>query len=368
MVVHYCLLSITNGHGRLLDMPPRQIDSLSDFARRLKALSFVKTVTIRSGVDELGDGLLDLETTEGHYQFVLEVKRSFLDQSVVSGTIIRAQRLRRKDRKLLLFAPYVPPPTADRLIDNNIAFADLAGNMHLDLGGRFHWTVVGRTRSRRQLKPETFQLTPTSVRLLFTMAARPESAGWTVRQLAEASGVGKSTVSNIRAHLEREARLQRIRGHYQAEDPTRLRDQLLAGYHQLLRPKSLIGRFEAAEAERPEGFLGQLTKVSNAMQICSSVTGTVAARMLSPFYEGPGLQVFLESLPDPLRRELKMLPDEHGSIVILEARGELPFWEVRQGITLAHPWLIFAELMTNPDPRAHEAAELLYEEFLRKDR
>ena len=40
------------------------------------------------------------------------------------------------------------------------------------------------------------------------------------------------------------------------------------------------------------------------------------------------------------------------------------FWRTVDAVPLAHPWLIYAELMFEPDPRAHEAAAELRQEYL----
>ena len=40
------------------------------------------------------------------------------------------------------------------------------------------------------------------------------------------------------------------------------------------------------------------------------------------------------------------------------------FWRDVGKLTVAHPWLIYAELMNSEDPRSHEAAEELRREFL----
>jgi hypothetical protein len=60
---------------------------------------------------------------------------------------------------------------------------------------------------------------------------------------------------------------------------------------------------------------------------------------------------------------LRLLPDRDGPITLLKAFGEIVYWRTADHTNVAHPWLIYAELMAEPDPRAHEAAEELRKEF-----
>ena len=74
---------------------------------------------------------------------------------------------------------------------------------------------------------------------------------------------------------------------------------------------------------------------------------------------------FINTFSDTTIRHLRLVPDVRGPISLLRPFGTVPYWKEVGGKTLAHPWLIYAELMHSPDPRAHEAAEELKGKFLR---
>jgi hypothetical protein len=63
-----------------------------------------------------------------------------------------------------------------------------------------------------------------------------------------------------------------------------------------------------------------------------------------------------------------VLPDKNGPLILLRALGTVPFWKKIRRNIIAHPWLIYCELMYSSDPRAHEAAKQLKAEFLTSDR
>ena len=65
-----------------------------------------------------------------------------------------------------------------------------------------------------------------------------------------------------------------------------------------------------------------------------------------------------------IQRQLRLLPDRQGPLVLMRAFGEVVFGEEVSSIRLARRWLIYAELLNAEDPRAHEAAVEFRREFL----
>ena len=82
------------------------------------------------------------------------------------------------------------------------------------------------------------------------------------------------------------------------------------------------------------------------------------------FYQGTEAPIFLTEWNSEIQKCLRLLPDRNGPVTVLRAFGEPVFWRTIGALTVAHPWLIYAELMHSEDPRAHEAAEELRREFL----
>lgn len=82
----------------------------------------------------------------------------------------------------------------------------------------------------------------------FALAAQPESADWTVRRLADVSGVSKSNSAKIRQQLLAEGLLGPGKEGLAIRDSKELEQQLLRGYEQVLRPKILVDRFRAQES------------------------------------------------------------------------------------------------------------------------
>jgi|SRR5688572_1261228 len=334
------------------------------YLNKIRALEFVKDARLtpfpRSSHGSADRGVR-IRTPKGTYAFTVETKSSYLDRSTLNATISHANALSRTSHHpVLLLARYIPRPSGEKLVEAGVNFVDLAGNMHLSLDNNYVRTVLGNKEVRGY---SDRILTPSRVQLLFAFAAQPESVNWSVRRLSDLSGVSKSNVAKLRQQLLMEGLLISSKRNVTVQDAKELEQQLLRGYEQVLRPKILIGRFRAQESME-ELLLKKFKQVSKESSVIWSLTGGPAAFLLQRYYRGVELPLFVNVLPDTVQRDLRMLPDKAGPIIVMRSFGPLTHWKTVQGTAVAHPWLIFTELMRSQDPRAHEAAVQLKTELL----
>jgi hypothetical protein len=334
---------------------------------KIRALDFVKDLRYAKSANQgdiEADGILRMRTPKGTFAFLVERKNSYLDRVLLNAFIAQAKYHAQKTHEpLLLFARYVPRPSADRLIDSGINFVDRAGNMHLVLGQNYTRTIVGNKEGSTEKEEKS--LTPAKVQLLFTFAATDEARNWTVRQLAGASGLSKSHIAQVRQQLAKEGILRRVGDAHELSREPKVEEYLVRGYEQVLRPKLVFNRFRSEESS-PEKALDKMKPILDELSIKWSVTGGLAAYALQRFYKGTELALFLDFFSDQAERQLRLLPDINGPITLLRGLGKVAYWRELKGITLAHPWLIYSELMRSSDPRAHEAATELKGEFLNR--
>ncbi len=342
-------------------MPGREQTSRI-YLDKISSLSFIRRHQLARPGRRNGNSSLALWTPKGKFTFLVEQKGSYWDRSSLNAFISQAKHLTRIHREpLLLFARYVPEPSAGQLISAGINFVDQVGNMHLSLGDSYVRTVIGR--KEKHAHRERSAITPAMIQLLFAFAIYRDAGTWTVRQLADASGVGKSSVAKIRQQLIDQGFLRPFRGHVQVANAETLEDELLRGYGSVLRPKLLIGRFRAAQSDR-EKLTKNIDELAHALSIRWSLTGSAAAYELQHFYQGPDVAVFVEPFSEQFSRALRIIPEASGPLVLLRSIGTLAQWKEVGQKPLAHPWLIYSELMYSADPRAHEAAQEIKREFL----
>jgi hypothetical protein len=293
--------------------------------------------------------LLEITTPRGKHRLPLIVKRSYLDRSTVNAG----------NGEPLLLAPYLAVPTAKSFIDAGISFADEVGNIHLALGDEYNWTVIGEHKPPKP--PESERMTPAAVQLLFQFATNPESANWTVRDLAAAVGLSKSKVAELRLQFAHKGIFSAKKGETFPGVTRELGDRLISGYSQILRPKLVLGRYRYREPT-VDRFVARLSHEAAAQKIPYALTGGPAADAMQHFYRGSEVPVFLDV---KWHRSLHLLPDRTGPVVLLKPFGSLVYWREFDGKMAAPPWMVYAELLTANDPRAREAAEELRREFLK---
>lgn len=337
---------------------------LDEFLKTLKQLPFVREVRVderEQGVKQ--DAVLTiLDPEKRRFEFSSEIKRSYLDRPLANAVIARAQRaLEQGGRRVLLLARYVPSPTAERLMAAGVNFVDLVGNMHLELGTRYGRTISGRTEEKRSR--EHLGMTGAQLQLQFLFATYPEAGSWPVREIAAKAGVSKSKAAEVRHQMVETGAFDRQASGYRFSLSRLSEELLLTGYSQILRPKLLVGRFQSSFQDADQ-FVAHLSSASRGRPHQFALTGGPAANALKPYYRGPGTPLFAADTTPETRRLLRLLPDREGPITILRAFGELVFWRSINSVTVAPPWLIYAELMQSPDPRAHEAADEFRQEFI----
>jgi hypothetical protein len=339
---------------------------------QIRAVPFVRRLRLVPGEshhDSDYDCTLEITTPGGEYRFSVIRKRSYLDRSLVNALIGRIQR-ERKPKKAqqgrtsfpaLVFAPYIPAPTAKNFIDAGISFADEVGNIHLALGDKYNWTFIGERKQANA--PESERITPAAVQLLFQFATTPNSVKWTVRDLASAAGISKSKVAQLRARFVHDRLLIPLDGEERFQITPALKESLVFGYSHVLRPKILLGRNRHAD-KTTEEFLTRLAHTAAGNKVSYALTGGPAADALLHIYRTPDVPLFASANDMATLRNFRLMPDREGPVTLLRAFAPLVYWRDVEGKTVAPPWLIYAELLTGVEDRDREVAEDLRQKLL----
>jgi hypothetical protein len=335
----------------------------SETLRQLRSLDFINKADFHPARAQQWDGVLVMDAAGKKYEFLVEVKRSYLDRSTLNAVIAHLIRSAKVEKKLpLLVARYIPRPSAERLLEAGINFVDGAGHIHLKLGKSFERTIVGQPETSKIDKPSS--LSATNVKALFAFAANPIADKWTVRRLAEVAGISKSRAAQVRQQLMNDGLLRLHDGRIAfVED--KAKDVLLQGYGRVLRPSLLVNRFRSQE-QNSGRFIGQLGDVLKETNTPWALTGGPAADILTHFYRGEETPIFIGDSTPAVLKKLRLMPDRDGTVILLKGFGQVTYWKAVDGKMLAHPWLIYCELMHSSDPRAHEAAAELEETILRR--
>ena len=116
-----------------------------------------------------GANVVDVRTAAGTDRYVIETRRR-ITSGVVPALLSHLEQLRaERPEPPLLLSDYVSPATAVQLQKRGVAYADAAGDAHLD--GRAAFVHIQGQRPQR--KAHTKGLTATDLTLVFAILSRP---------------------------------------------------------------------------------------------------------------------------------------------------------------------------------------------------
>jgi len=335
----------------------------------LRALEAIKNIDLKerkTGLPPGADAKLVLCTNAGQLAYVVEVKRTVAP----AGLEHLLQQLERygqgtKARPLLL-TDYVSPKLAERLIYAGVNFADAAGNVYLNWPGKLHIQIQGR-KQRQIAEAKSERLTqPSGLRILYALLTRPAENWGTYRDIAKASGVALGSIAVVMRELKAKGYLvQEGRDEWRLTQKRKLLDLWVEGYGGRLRPNLLIGRYQPGEANL-EQTLRVLGSELEDKKISWAITGGFAADILTRHFRGEQLSFFAQDWPLDVTRRLKWLPSNRGPVTVLRKFSPLVTFNVEtpRSQPVAHPLLVYAELIFQGRERELETAKILYDKYL----
>jgi hypothetical protein len=315
---------------------------MRNYQSHLEALPFVVKATLEHGE-------VRLRTPRGERRLSTKLVSTELSYQLVDGVLMRAGK-----KPWILLALHVSRPMGEKLRARGVNYCDLAGNLHVRLGASYVALIEGRAAAK---PAEPSGLTHNDYRVLFALLVDEDLLAASVRVLSEASGVSKSSVSRCLARLEAKRMLVRGEPGSVRSQRDELIDQFVHGYVATLRPRLLIGTYRPAE--NPKVLDKKLAHRLGALKW--GWGGDAGAYRLVEHYRSQRTAVHLEADPGDLPKRLKALPSRDGVLAVLGIPGPLALGGASE---LAHPLLIYAELLASGDPRSREQAAMLLPEHV----
>ncbi len=286
------------------------------------------------------------------YKFLAEIKKGV----TTSTAHLVARRLMEvapeKKAALLLITDYVSERVGEMLRGMDVQYLDAAGNAHLHAGG-VHIFIEGKKRAetgRTRTGGDPFGWA--GLKVVFTLLCAEELRNAAYRDIAKAAGVALGTVGGVLTELERRKFLMRFRGGAKLRNPKELVQVWVTAYIEKLRPKLLLGRFEAIEG------LDTHEAIRNG-----ALLGAETGAMWLQKYLKPGIDtLYITGSTAELFAPLRLRKKPEGSLELRRQFWEFEYPERKLGIT--PPLLMYADLIAVGDPRTIEAEEMIYDEYL----
>jgi hypothetical protein len=344
-------------------------DTLEICLANLRALQAIKHIDLKERETRLppgADAKLVLRTIAGQLAYVVEVKRTVPP----AGLEHLLQQLERygqgtKTRPLLL-TDYISPKLAERLIGAGVNFADTAGNVYLNWPGKLHIQIQGK-KPTQIAEAKSERLTqPSGLRILYALLTQPGENWGTYRDIAKAAGVALGSIALVMRGLKEKGYLiEEGRDEWRLTQKRKLLDLWVEGYAARLRPHLLIGRYQPSDAHL-EQTLRVIGSELEERKFSWALTGGFAADIMTHHFRGEQLSFFTQEWSLDLTRRLKWLPSDRGPVSVLRKFSPLVAFnlETRRSEPVAHPLLVYAELIFQGRERELETAKIVYDKFL----
>ncbi|MCY7387240.1 MAG: hypothetical protein LH481_04120 [Burkholderiales bacterium] len=257
----------------------------------------------------------------------------------------------------MLFADYVTPQIAEILKAQNIAFADAVGNAYINRPTCYIY-IKGEKPTEGAYAPKqigrAFQ--GGGLRVLFALMCNRGLVNETYRAIAKAAGVAHGTVGWVMAELPGLGFVGDIADKRRLLQPERLLQQWVEAYARKLRPKLVVGRYQAADNE--------WQKTIDPIKYGAVWGGENAAAKLTNILRPEITTLYIRNAEPgqlhALMHAARLRPDAAGNVEVVNR-----FWEFEQDAPeLAPHILVYADLLATGDARCIEAARELHGEIV----
>lgn len=336
----------------------KQIDNLP-------AVKKVKVLNKQLKKDKIfSDAIIDVYTETEKERLQIEIKNIIKRPLPVH----LAHRKYNKKNKLLLMATYINPSIAEDLQNNHINFIDTQGNAYIYISDTFFVERIGR-KPDDKVKPKLPSVFHTKgMQLLFIILTVKGALNQTVRKLAQMAGISKDrAASGIHDLVNKDYIYKDNKNKYHFINKKNLLEHWLISYGERLRPKLVLDTFMIKPS-----FQNDVEEIIKKSFINKSqdyaLTGGVASDVLSPYYRGPTVEIFINpEMQKFVQKNLNLIPAMNPNVTLLKMFSPKIIFEEYKKYSVAHPLLIYAELLYKNSDRARETAERIYNQYLQKD-
>lgn len=302
---------------------------------------------------------LDVKSEEKIYTINGESVLVAFKNEVRPHNIFLFEKTRSKELSVLVASKYITPKAKKALKAKNINYIDSFGNAFLNLDNLKLYIEKNNGKPVYNQYSEVF--TQSGGQILFHLLQNPELINATYRQLADISKVSLGSVSKMVNGLLNEV--------FAVKNDTEKR-------YQLVRLEELLEKWIDVLNQKvlPAYKLGNYTFSKNRFEIIESDPefetrwgGESGAAMLTNYLRPEKYTLFTNRPKQDLIKNYRLLPKEDGEINVYH-----PFWKLgscssdyEDSNVVAHPLLIYAELIYSGNDRNIETAKIIFDEYIK---
>jgi hypothetical protein len=294
------------------------------------------------------DAVLKMTIQQMELKFYAEIK------STVNSSLIGILMHHKNDfpHAQLLVSNYINPLMAEKLKENDINFIDVAGNAYINAHPVFIFVKGNKPRKSLVAPSKGKAFTQSGLKMIYALLCDEILLNRSYREIASASNIALGTVGQVIENLKELGFIidMGARGKKLTNNDV-LFNRWCMDYTEKLKPKLLLGRFEG-----PDDFWMHCLLEPDQGQW----SGEVAAFKLTNYLRPQNVILYVreENLKNILLRN-RLKKKENGNIEIYKK-----FWSNsgKQDESIAHPFIIYADLMEINNQRTIETAKVIYDQ------
>lgn len=301
----------------------------------------------------IGDGEVELVLVETRQRLAVEIKGEVKPYQLPN--IIK----QAAGKPFLLVAQKLYGATKAALREKKINYLDMAGNIYYRHG--LYLIQVDGNKTGDENKVATNRaFTKTGLKTVFFFLLDEHALNRPYRETALMTGVALGNIGKIVEGLKEAGFiLQMTDRTCVLKNKKGLLDRWIAGYRETLKPNLHIGNFKLPPDINTATLQDRIGRDAK-----NALGGEPAAEIMTGYLR-PEIYTFYTELTKPeLIQGARLIPDPNGKLQVFKK-----FWKtdypVTMGAYIAHPLLIYADLVITDDPRCIETAQIIYDQYLK---
>ncbi len=322
----------------------------------------------------LADGELIISTHNKTANYICEIKIGITNEIIEQVAEYFAnlgKRLNGKQRPLLV-TRNLSTQVIDQLLERNIEFIDVNGNVYLNSSEIY---IIVRNQILKENTNKSLEITALVLQVIYFILKDPSiiasdgvNGSYEKIDCLIGSGITPKTVKNTLEKLQELDYIKRTRKGYEIIDYIKLLERWELGYAERLRSKLLIGKFR---------YIGRQSflEIENTLKLYAPkynylIGGELAASIMTQYLRpvGATLHIHKDHNYFPLVVDLRLKPDPEGNIEIHQRfdKQSDQHDHNEEFSSLIHPLLVHAELVRTGDSRLKETAQLIFDKYIEK--
>nr|WP_288980183.1 type IV toxin-antitoxin system AbiEi family antitoxin [uncultured Allomuricauda sp.] len=296
------------------------------------------------------DGQLELLWQDNHIIFQTEIKRELRN-----AQLPQLEDMAKANPIFLIMAQCIFPKIKEALRERKIAYLEANGNLFLEQANLLLWIDANDPIPIKSTKTNR-AFTKTGLKVVYQFLLDRDWVNRPYREIAEYTGTGIGTITNVFNGLEQEGFLIKLtKNEHLLVNVQNLLEKWILAYEKQMKPTLFIGDFRFLN---PDDFFQW-----RDIELMTGRTfwgGEPAGDIYTNYLRPEELTLYTNEQPAELMRNYRLVPEKNGPIKVYEK-----FWKGETPVPKAvHPILAYADLILKGDRRCRETANKLYNEYL----